>query len=92
MADRTVSWDRDKFHKLQDAHKHARSEGRDTFKITVDPEGELEFDTRYAGYLLEYLAEQFRLPPRPARPQNQGDESTSASSAGSNFGIFSDDH
>lgn len=86
---KSVTWDQGKFNKLRDAHKHALSEDRDSFKLTVDPEGELGFDTRYAGYLLEYLAEQFRPKTKPAWPQNQGDESTTASSAyGSDFGVF----
>ena len=89
QTSKTVAWDRAKFNKRRDAHKHAQSEGAGSFKLTVRPEGELELDTRYAGYMLEYLSEQFRPKSRPAWPQNQGDESTSASSAnGSNFGVF----
>jgi hypothetical protein len=70
----TVSWTTAKRDALRAAYTKATTEGAPSFKITVKPEGELEFAIGYAKYLLEYLDTQ--LGPAPRRqPDNEGEES-----------------
>lgn len=72
---RSVSWTKAKFIALCDAHKQAKAAKQDTFKLKLDPEGELEFDIGYARYLIEYLEDQFKGDGPIRQPDNEGEDS-----------------
>lgn len=69
----TIAWTAAKLDALKKAleeNKHARS-----FKITFEPEGEVEFIPDYARYLIEYLEGEFAGPQPSRKPDNEGAES-----------------
>jgi hypothetical protein len=70
-----VRWDREKFIQLCDAHKTAKAAKQDRFKLTLKPEGEIEFEMGYARYLIEYLEHQFKSDGPIRQPDNEGEDS-----------------
>jgi hypothetical protein len=73
MTGQPVTWTGEKLALLKKAYaenQHAKS-----FKITVQPEGELTFLPDYAKYVIEYLEGEFAGPQPTRRPDNEGDES-----------------
>lgn len=73
MTGQTVSWDQKKLEVLKKAY--AENKQAASFKITVKPEGELEFVPGYAKYLIEYLEGEFAKAPSPPPPGNEGEQS-----------------
>lgn len=60
-AERTITWNAERFKALRTAHKAAVQRGQDVFIFhPKDGGGPVEFVTAYAKYLIEYLSLQFR--------------------------------
>lgn len=54
-----ISWNKVKASALIEAHKAATGREEDSFSLVVSAEdGEVSFDTAYAGYLIEFLGQQ----------------------------------
>jgi len=84
---RVINWTPAKLEALQAAYNTAVRQRVTKFTVTID-KIDTEFDTGYAKYMIEYLTGEFKKRGVPTKPQNTGEESTSASSTdefGSNF-------
>lgn len=51
-----VTWDKKKYRQLAKAYKEALKAGEESFEMD-----DLAFNTKYAGYLLLYLADKFGI-------------------------------
>lgn len=72
---RTITWTREKYLLLVKQYEAAAAARKASFTLEL-PRGEnIELDTGYARYLLEYLGPDFAAAPdQPRRPYNEGEE------------------
>lgn len=70
---RNIAWTKGKLAQLKAAYE--ANKNANTFKLKLDPEGEIELVPGYAKYLIEYLEGEFAKAQPPARPSNEGEES-----------------
>jgi hypothetical protein len=61
MTEQMVSWEVRSVRQLRQRYEQAVRDQEDQFTIQHDGEPPLQFDTRYARYLLEYLEPRFNL-------------------------------
>lgn len=71
---RTIAWNRDLFLLLKKAQEEAAAAAKRDFMLDLGKGQEVQLDTRYAKYLIEFLAGDFAQPDQPRRPYNEGEE------------------
>lgn len=71
---RTVTWNRPLFLALKKAQEEAAAAAKSSFMLDIGKGEEVQFDTRYAKYLIEHLSPAFAAPDQPRRPYNEGEE------------------
>ena len=76
---RTINWTPEKLAKLSSGLALAKKQRVTQFSLEIDGV-KTEFDVGYAKYLVEYLEGEFGKRGGPLQPNNEGEESTSASS------------
>lgn len=70
---RQIAWTLPKLAQLKEAY--AKNKDAESFKLTVEPEGEITLIPSYAKYLIEYLEGEFAKAAPTARPSNEGEDS-----------------
>lgn len=74
-AFKAITWTRERVAELRAAYDRAYADFQTSFKVKITGQGEHEFDTRYAKYLLEYLDGEFKTnPDQPREPYHEGKE------------------
>lgn len=72
---KTIIWTREKYLLLGKQYEAAAAARKTSFKLELPRGEEIELDTGYARYLLEYLGPDFAAAPdQSRRPYNEGEE------------------